>query len=130
MRRFLSLSLLLLLVLAVAPACGLAADCDAPAEWPLNVKNSTGSGIKAIYLARAGTKDWSENLLEADTPLKNGADAALPLERSGSFSLWAMKVVNARGRETLHEKLPLSFVYDLELKPGGKTEYQPIMRDT
>lgn len=130
MRHFLSLSLLML-VLAVSAACGLAADCAVPADaWPLNVKNSTGSDIKAIYLAKTGTEEWSKNLLDEATPFKKGAVAALSLERKGSFSLWAMKVVDTRGRETLHEKLPLSFVYDIELKPDGKAVYQPITRDT
>lgn len=127
MKRFLLLSLLLSLFAAVP----VQADECAPADaWPLNVKNSTGSVIKAIYLAKAGTEDWSENLLEAEKPLQKGAVAALPLVRSGSFSLWAMKYVDAQGRETFHEKLPLSFVYDIELKPRGKVSYRPIMRDT
>lgn len=130
MKRFLLLSLMLLLIFTVAPACGQTEDCAPANTWPLNVKNLTESDIEAIYLARAGTGDWSENLLEAEAPLKKGAVAALPLTRNGSFSLWAMKVVDVRGRETLHEKLPLSFVYDIELKPGGKTAYRPIMRDT
>lgn len=126
---FLRLSLLLL-VFAASPACGGVEPCAPAGEWPLNVKNSTGSDIQAIYLARAGTWDWSENLLGEGIPLKKGAVAALPLERNGSFSLWAIKVANMDGRETLFEKLPLSFVYDIELRPGGKAAYQPIMRDT
>lgn len=127
MRKLLLLSLLAVL-LGAASAYAAITDCSTAVGSSLNVKNSSGSDISAVYIARSkpGVPEWSKNLLEPEKRLKNGAVASIPLKRDGSARLWTIKTVDTEGRETLHENLPLSSVYDLELQPEGKTKYKEI----
>lgn len=127
MRKFLLLSLLTVLFGAF-PAYAEVTDCSLSVAVSLNIKNSTEIDISAIYVAQSktGVPGWSENLLKTETRLKRGAIVSVPLERGGSATLWTIKTVDTRGRETLYGNLPLSSVYDLELQPGGKTKYQQI----
>lgn len=126
-RKILLLSVLTVLLSTFYVYAGVT-DCSAPPASLLNIKNSTGIDIRAIHIAQSGSgaPEWSKNLLEPEVPLKNGATAPLPMERETYALNWTIKTVDTRGRETLHEKLPLSFIFDIELKPEGKIKYQVI----
>lgn len=98
------------------------------AESALNVTNRTGADIFAVYIAKTGTEQWSENLLAAR--LKNREVAALPFKRDGVCYIWDMKIIDKNFGETIIEKLSLSDIYDIKLLPNGITEYDVIKRTT
>lgn len=125
LKKLFLLSLLIILSGAFSAYAGIT-DCSVPTASSIKVKNSTGSDISAIYVARSkpGEPEWSKNLLKPESLLKKTNSVSLPLERDGSARLWIIKIVDTKGNETLHEHLPLSSIYDLELDPGGKSKYK------
>lgn len=93
----------------------------------VNVINRSGADIFAIYIARAGTEQWSKELLPAPV-LRNGSAAALSFERGGVSYLWDMKIIDDKFEETIIERLNLFDIYDIELLPNGETKYDIIKR--
>lgn len=130
--KFSLLLLLLLLTFRAFPAYAQTAaeSDDCSVQGAFNITNSTGADIKAIYIAKAESWEWSENLLSADTIVKKNTAAALPFMRGAAAFLWRLKTVDTGGREVIREKLPLSFIYDIELTPDGESKYRAVMRET
>jgi len=95
----------------------------------LNVANETKTAIAAICLSRAGTGEWSENLIPSDF-LKHGETAALPFNRNCIDRYWDIKIIDVGLRETIFEKLPLSDIYEIEIFPDGQIKYEEIKRTT
>jgi hypothetical protein len=97
-------------------------------SYDIEITNRTGQTIKAIYIARTATYEWTENLLEKS--IADGDKGSVPFDRKVIFNLWDIKAEFADGSEKIWRRLYMPYIYEMTLKPEGEPEYVEIKNST
>jgi hypothetical protein len=90
-------------------------------DLDFSLVNSTGYGIKEIYIAPSASTDWGDNIIKK--PLENGESLAITFDPKAKAEHWDIRIVWIdEGADVVWKKCKLTEISKITLKYNRDTD--------
>jgi len=98
---------------------GLAASAaSAQGKQNFTIVNKSGQAINELYVSKASTDDWEEDILGKDT-LPNGESLEITFSPKERAAKWDIKIVDDKGKEHKYFNLNLLEISEITVRNNG-----------
>ncbi len=91
---------------------------SAQGKQNFTVINKSGKDISELYVSKASTDDWEEDILGQDT-LPNGESLEITFSPKERAAKWDVKMVDDKGKEHKYYNLNLLNISEITVRDNG-----------
>ena len=105
--------------LSIIAAIGIfASAAHAQGKQNFTLNNKSGQAINELYVSKASTDDWEEDILGKDT-LPNGESLEITFSPKERAAKWDVKMVDDKGKEHKYFNLNLLEISEITVRSNG-----------
>jgi hypothetical protein len=103
---------------AIALVSLFASLAHAQGKQNFTLVNKTGQAINELYVSKASTDDWEEDILGRDT-LANGDSVEITFSPKERAAKWDIKLIDDKGKEHKYFNLNLLEISEITVRSNG-----------